>query len=639
MALASWLTLVAFSLAATDQLLEASSKEMFAAASRSILADVRTAYEPVEGATTVLAHSQLVKARTDGERLWSVPLLIETLRQFPAAAAIQVGYADGDYFIVRVLRSALSRRFEAPPGAAYEADNIDGASHRFRRWFYDEKLKLLEARELPASGYDPRTRPWYQAGMASPAAAATPPYVFFFMSEIGVTLARSSADRRAVVATDLTLASLSGTLAAQRVTPSTEALLQDSGGVIAWSGKAAPLVAQPDGTMRRRSMQELDHPAFAALAGGTAPKGWLVHRAKLSFGTDDSTELVVAIPQTELLAGLRERRTRLLAASFVLLALLVPLVWILATRISLPLRELHKAIGRVGEGDLDFRLPDIRSRDEVGNLNLALNSMQRSLKQHIEKLSAETAARERLESELDIARRIQMGLVPGGGQLSRSFGGTHLFARLLPARAVGGDLYEVIELPDSRLFVGVGDVSDKGIPAALFMSRAVTLAKTLVPSAGDPAELLSRLNRLLAVDNAQCMFITYFSAIIDLRSGHLRYACAGHNPPVHIGKDGARFLPVESGPPLGLFESAAYAESTCQLGNGEHIVIYTDGITEAFDADRREFSEERLLAVLDRMGRTSSADDLGTTLLREVSAFAGAAPQSDDITALVLGRA
>ena len=611
---------------------------MFAAVSRTMLAEIRNTYGPVESATTVLSHSQVVQARTGEARLHFLPLFVETLRQFPAAAAIQVGYDQGDYFIVRVLGDDLKRRFEAPAGAVYVADDIDAATHRFRRWFYDATLQPLETRELPLSDYDPRTRPWYQAGMASASAAATAPYVFFFMAQVGVTLARSSQDRHAVVATDLTLANLSGTLAALRLTPSTEALLLDSGGVIAWSGKAAPLIQQADGKIRRRSMGELDHPAFAALATGASPAGWLVHRAKLSLGADDSSELVVAIPEADLLSDLRQRRTRLLAVSFVLLALLVPVVWMLANRVSQPLRDLHGAIARVGEGDFDFHLPEIRSRDEVGGLNLALRAMRQSLKQHIDKLAAATATRERLESELDIARRIQMGLVPGDGRLSKSFGAARLFARLIPARAVGGDLYDVIELPDARLFIGVGDVSDKGIPAALFMSRAVTLAKTLVPKTRDLAELLSELNRLLSADNAQCMFITLFCAIVDPRSGLVRYACAGHNPPVHVGMDGARLLPVEAGPPLGLFDGSSYTEATFQLGNGEHLVLYTDGITEAFDAERHEFTEERLVSVLNRMGAGRSAEVLGTAVLDEVSSFAGAEPQSDDITVLVLGR-
>lgn len=611
---------------------------MFAAASRSIVSEIRSTYEPVESATAVLARSRITSARTDDERLRTVPLFVETLQQFPAAAAIQVGYDSGDYFIVRVMRKALGERFQAPAGAAYEADIVSRGGRRFHRWFYDETLRMIETRELPASEYDPRTRPWYKIGMAARGAAATAPYAFFFMSEIGVTIARSSPSRDAVVATDITLANLSATLAAQRATPSTEALVHDALGVIAWSGKAAPLVPQPDGSLRRRSMAELGHPAFSAIAKGARPEGWLVHRSRLSLGEDPSTELVVAVPEAELLTDVRQRRTLLLGAAFVLLALLVPLVWILANRISLPLRDLHHAIARVGNGDFDFYLPKIRSRDEVGDLNFALRTMRQSLKQHIEKLAAETAARERLESELEIARRIQMGLVPGDGRLSKAFGATRLFARLIPARAVGGDLYDVIALPDARFFVGVGDVSDKGIPAALFMSRAVTLAKTLVPKTRDLAELLFELNNQLASDNAQCMFITYFCAIVDTVGGQVRYACAGHNPPVYIGPNGPRLLPVDAGPPLGLFEDARYVESAFQLGEREHLVIYTDGITEAFDAERHEFTEERLVAALNRVGAGRSAEEVGTKLLEEVALFAGKAPQSDDITVLVVAR-
>jgi len=637
-ALASWLLLASFTFFASGQQLSIFSRQVFEAASRSVQAELRSAYEPVESATALLARSQLVEAHTDTERLWFVPLLAETLRQFPAAAAIQVGYGNGDYFIVREMREAMLRRFDAPAGAAYSADIIDGPTLRFRRWFYDKELRLLEFRELPAAAYDPRTRPWYQLGMTAPGGSATPPYLFFFMREIGVTLAHASSDRHSVVATDLTLAALSQALAALRVTPSTEALIRDSRGVIAWSGKTPLLAAQPDGSLRRRTMAELDNPAFAAIAGGAAPAGWLVHRATLVLGDNARPELVIAVPEAELLSDLRQRRDSLLAISFVLLALVVPLVWLLANRISTPLRDLHKAIARVGGGDFDFQLPEIRSRDEVGDLNLALRTMRQSLKSHIEMLAAESAARQRMESELDIARRIQMGLVPGDGQLSRTTGAMQLFARLVPARAVGGDFYDVIELPDARVFIGVGDVSDKGIPAALFMSRAVTLAKTLVPVTPDLAQLLFELNNQLAVENTQSMFITFFCAFIEPQGGQLRYASAGHNPPVHLGRDGARFLPVESGPPLGLFADSRYVESSMHLGDGERLVIYTDGITEAFDGERQQFSDERLLEVLNRMPPERSAEAIGTAVLDDVASFVGSAPQSDDITLLIVGR-
>jgi sigma-B regulation protein RsbU (phosphoserine phosphatase) len=571
--------------------------------------------------------------------LRQIPILIGILRETPAIAAIQVGNDRADYFIVRTLNDALSRRFKAPRGSVYEADIIDGASRSFRRWFYDHAGRLIGARTLPASDYDPRVRPWYLGAMAAKGASVTPPYVFYFMAEIGVTVGHASADRRAVVAADVSLASLARALADLQVTDSTAAVLRDADGVVAWSGNAPALVTLADGTLRRRGIEELGHPALAALARGGSPEGWLVHRTKLGFGNDASSELIVAVPEAELLTDVRRTRARVLLISFIVLGLLILLTWALAQRIATPLRELHEAIARVRRGDFDFWLPDIRSRDEVGDLNLALRTMRYSLHQSVEELATATAARERLQGELDIARRIQMGFVPGGGRMFTAFAAATVFARLVPARTVGGDLYEVIELPDDRLFVAVGDVSDKGVHAALLMSRVITLAKLLVPTTDDLAALLRDLNIQLAKGNDECMFVTFFCAIVDTRTGEARCACAGHNPPLLARADGVSILSIASGPPLGLVESATYAESLVSVSAGERLVLYTDGITEASDQQQRQFGEERLVAVLEAAGTAESAEALGTRLLADVSAFAGGAPQSDDITLLILHRA
>jgi sigma-B regulation protein RsbU (phosphoserine phosphatase) len=634
-ALSSWVLLAAFSYIATGILLEGASRKLFDAESDRVSAELRGTYEPVERVTAVLAYGQLVEARTEKERLAQVGVVVDVLRRVPAAAAIQVGNERGDYFIVRVVNEALGKRFDAPPGSRYEADFIDGASRSHRRWFYDDALRLLVLRELPVSDYDPRERPWYQEALYSTGTARTAPYIFFFMAEIGVTVARTSLDRRSVVATDVTLSSLSHALAARRITPSAETVVYDSGGVLAWSGVAG--LVETGGTLRRRTIAELGHPALAAVAEGRTPEGWLVHRTALG-SKEVPSQLIIVVPQAELLADVRARRTQMLAISFVALALLIPLAWVLANRISTPLRELHKAIGRVAGGDFDFWLPDVRVRDEVGDLNLALRTMRTSLKKHIEDLAAAIAARERLAGELEVAKRIQMSFVPGGGEFSKTLPAARLFARVIPARAVGGDLYEVIQFSDGRFFVAIGDVSDKGIPAALLMARVMTLLKILVPSTLDLPTLAHRLNAQLSVANDDSMFTTLFGAIIDPRTGDVRCVSAGHNPPALVGQSGVRLLEVESGSPIGLFEGRRYAEASFRFEPGERLVLYTDGVTEAFDKERNQFGEDRLVALLASRGLAGSAEDLGNAILHDVSAFAGEAPQSDDITVLIVDR-
>jgi sigma-B regulation protein RsbU (phosphoserine phosphatase) len=637
-ALSCWALLAAFSYVATGVLLESASKKMFDVASELVSAELKGTYEPVERVTAVLAYSRLMGPISEEERLGYVPALIDVLRRIPAAAAIQFGNERGDYFIVRVLNEELFKRFEAPSGAAFEADLIDGASGRHRRWFYGDNARLLTLRELPKSDYDPRTRPWYQRATQVPGAIRTPPYVFFFMSEIGVTVARFAPDQGSVVAADVTLSSVARALAERRVTPSAQTVVYDAEGVIAWSG-GTPSLVDKAGTLRRRTISELGHPVLVEVAEGKKPAGWLVHRASQGFNKEASSELIIVVPEVELLADVRDSRNQMLAISFVVLALMIPLAWLLANRISTPLRDLHKAIGRVSSGDFDFHLPSVRAKDEVGDLNLALRTMRTSLKKHIEDLAAAVAARERIASELEVATRIQMSFVPGGGQFSMALPAVRLFARVLPARAVGGDLYEVTRLPDGRLFVAVGDVSDKGIPAALLMARVMTLAKFLIPTTNDLATFASVLNTQLEEGNAECMFTTFFGAIVDAQSGAVRCVSAGHNPPAVVGKSGARFLAVESGSPLGLFAGSQYVESTFRLEAAERLVLYTDGVTEAFNPEHVEFGEERLIALLGRVGLSGSADELGAAILEEVSTFAAGAPQSDDITVLVVDRA
>jgi phosphoserine phosphatase RsbU/P len=146
------------------------------------------------------------------------------------------------------------------------------------------------------------------------------------------------------------------------------------------------------------------------------------------------------------------------------------------------------------------------------------------------------------------------------------------------------------------------------------------------------------LNTQLEEGNAECMFTTLFGAIIDPRTAEARCVSAGHNPPMIVGKAGVRVLSVESTSPLGLFEGTQYSEVVFQLVPGERLVLYTDGVTEAFNLERAEFGEQRLIALLERSGRAGSVEDLGAAILHDVSEFAGEAPQSDDITVLVLDR-
>ena len=252
----------------------------------------------------------------------------------------------------------------------------------------------------------------------------------------------------------------------------------------------------------------------------------------------------------------------------------------------------------------------------------------------VRELEAETRARQKLETELDIARRIQMDMLPDGG--SRNPELYDLAARMVPARAVGGDLYDHFHL-GGKLYFLVGDVSGKGVPAALFMVRAKTLFATVARHEIDLGGVLAEVNRGLCADNEAAMFATLLAGTIDLDTGELRCAVGGHEPPILIPASGeaARIVPVDGGPALGLHPEAAFPTIPCTLQPGDALVLYTDGVTEAEAEQGGFFTGERLLELFSD-ARKISAAAIADRVLGAVREFAGKAPQSDDITVLAL---
>lgn len=629
--LLAWSLLAYLSYTASGALLQLASRHIFAAVTDSVSLEVQSAYQPVQRTTVLLADGNLANANTIEERQEFIPIVTEMLLQHPQALGIQAGYENGDYFMVRQLATPeLRQRFSAPEATLFTVDHLLGdRSQSPLRMFYDSNLSLIGEMDIPDEGYDPRIRPWYIEAMNSDQAITTAPYLFFFLRGVGVTVGRQSPAGNAVIATDLTLDSSSTYLAEHQITPGTEVVLLSTNGIVARTGGSSFLLSGED--ISQLQLSDIDSPLFRALSTNQSLAGWLVYRDSVDLTEDEQLQLIIAVPEDELLVEFSSIRNRILFISFLLLTLLVPLSWWFATRVSDPIRELHAAIDNSESEPFDLELPPARGNDEVSALNHALRD-------YITDLKTATAARQKLESELDIARRIQMELVPGGGELTVSVGEDQLYAHLIPARAVGGDLYEMLALEDGRYFIAVGDVSDKGMPAALFMSRTVALMKMLAPRASSAADILAELNNELVKGNDSCMFITLFCGFYQPETGELEFSSAGHNPPVLAGPSGTKFLELESGPALGVFDDVGFTSQHLQLQQGELICIYTDGITEAFNSLREEFSDERLLEALENPSSSDSATKHGEELLSKVRAFVAEAAQSDDITLLILNR-
>jgi sigma-B regulation protein RsbU (phosphoserine phosphatase) len=260
-----------------------------------------------------------------------------------------------------------------------------------------------------------------------------------------------------------------------------------------------------------------------------------------------------------------------------------------------------------------------------------------------DRLRARTAAMQRtlerqlryehLQKELAIAQDIQLGILPRDIDFGSE---VEIATRITPAAQVGGDFFDAFPVGDREYCVAIGDVSGKGVPAGLFMMRAVTLLRAELLKDQPLEAALGRLNAALCEDNPTYMFATIVVGILDTRRGSFRYTAGGHEP-VILGEGGRAYRALE--PPRGILvgvdPSASYEAASLPLRGGDVLVMYTDGVTEAMDPDGRLFSLERLLSCL-RECPAGSAEEIASRISDGVTGFAGGAPQSDDITTVVL---
>ena len=238
-----------------------------------------------------------------------------------------------------------------------------------------------------------------------------------------------------------------------------------------------------------------------------------------------------------------------------------------------------------------------------------------------------------LQNELGVASKIQQSILP---TRFPDKPGCRMFANMKPARNVGGDFFDVIHLADGRIGIAIADVSDKGVPAALFMMSCRTLIKGAAIGKTDPGEVLHEVNQLLQEDNDAAMFVTVFYGVYDPDSRRFHYANGGHNSPLVVHADGSSAeLPLTGGIALGLIPDLDYDNKSVTLAPGDLIVMYTDGVTEAFDEQGNQFGTQRLQEVF-AGAEPTDVQAANRSVFEAVEKFAGDTPQSDDITCVTL---
>ena len=345
--------------------------------------------------------------------------------------------------------------------------------------------------------------------------------------------------------------------------------------------------------------------------------------------------VAVACLHSDVFAGVDRLLNRIIAIGILGLLLLAGFCYMTVRRLVTPLTRFAGSATEIAQGNFTASLPDIHTQDEMKTLRDSFEHMQQSLVAYIDELKDTTAKKERIESELRIAREIQMGMVPKIFPAFPDREDVDLYAKLIPAKEVGGDLYDFF-IENEKLYFIVGDVSGKGVPASLVMAVTCRLFRTVASHFQTPAEIVTALNDTLAENNESNMFCTFFLGILDLQTGHMQYCNAGHNAPVLMRTSGeTEFMSVVPNLPLGLFEGFAYEGQECTLMKGESLFLYTDGVTEAENSDKELYSDEHLLEFLE-MHRQKRPSELAEEVFSDIVRHAADAEQSDDITIMCL---
>lgn len=270
-----------------------------------------------------------------------------------------------------------------------------------------------------------------------------------------------------------------------------------------------------------------------------------------------------------------------------------------------------------------------------GVLALAVGLVTYTYEQMRRQIEAAAVVRARFEQEMSLAREIQMDLLP---KAFPKIPGLDVFGFTVPARQVGGDCYDVIDLGHGKLAITIGDVSGKGTPAAILMANVQALVRALTETGVPAGTLMERVNRIVCASTDDGVFITFFYCVLDSGTGALTYVNAGHNPPFILRADGTREELTDGGLIIGIVPGTRYEEGRAALSPGDGLVLFTDGITEATNASDEMFGEGRLEEVITRhRGRT--AREIEERVYTSVMSFADGAPQADDLTMVVVKMA
>ena len=389
---------------------------------------------------------------------------------------------------------------------------------------------------------------------------------------------------------------------------------------------------------------EVDHEPCYLVGAPIGNVGWAVISVySKSLADQPSTTMLKRFNAIQNLAtdtfnrGMNNAKLTILVLVAVIVLLAVAAATLLSKRIVKPLKAMTDKVRSLGGDDLQFRMEDAyRTHDEIEVLAESFSMLSGKTLEYISQIERVTAEKERIGAELSLATRIQADMLPN---VFPPFPGKEdfdIYASMKPAKEVGGDFYDFFLVDDDHLCMVIADVSGKGVPAALFMMASKIILANNAMMGKSPAQILTDTNAAICKNNREEMFVTVWLGILDLQTGVLTTANAGHEYPVLKNANGSfELIKGKHGLPIGGMESAQYKESTLKLEKGSKLFVYTDGVVEATDAALELFGTDRMVEAL-RSAENQTPKDILEAINRAVGDFVKDAPQFDDLTMLCL---
>ena len=528
---------------------------------------------------------------------------------------------------------------------AFEPDYFAAEGHYFSPYSYRDKSGAIKSKQLGNDTYDYHYMDWYQIPKLLDKPYWSEPYYDAgggekMMTTYSKPLYDGNGNLYAIITADLSLEWLTDLVAGIQafensynlmVSRNASFIVHPNHDLILNETIFSSTYGDDDESLKKMQDDMMNCRAGEVLRDKDGKKFFVF------YSPVETTQWIVAIvcSRNELYMDVKTLRNLLILLGVLALLLMIALSYNGIRKVVAPVEDFSGVAKKIANGDFAAELPQIKSNDELRELRNSFEYLQHSLVKYIDELKSTTANKERIESELRIARNIQMGMIPKIFPPFPHRDDLALAAGLVPAKEVGGDLYDFF-IEDEKLYFIIGDVSGKGIPASLVMAVTCRLFRSVASHLENPEDIISSLNNSLADGNESGMFCTAFLGILDLRSGVLRYCNAGHNAPLIVG-NGGRVVPMPVIPnlPLGLFEGFLYEGQEMRMCKQMMLYLFTDGVSEAENKEKELLGDESVLELL-RLNSSKEPCEIIDATFAKVNLHADGAEQSDDITVMCI---